>query len=76
MTSEAVSALIAKNPPLKAAKAKLEISAGFPFAYGRWRPTEEWLFEVNFQFPDFVGARVTYDFSPGWGVFGSLARRI
>lgn len=54
---------------------KLELSAGFPFAYGRWRPNEQWLLEINFTFPDFVGARVSYDIVEGVGVFASLARR-
>ncbi len=53
----------------------LEVSLGFPFAYGRWRPTEPLLLEINFTFPDFVGARVSYDLVPGVGIFGSLAQR-
>ena len=54
---------------------KLEVSLGFPFAYGRWRPIDQLLLEVNFTFPDFVGARVSYDVIEGVGLFGSLARR-
>lgn len=53
----------------------LEVSLGFPFAYGRWRPYHPLLLEVNFTFPDFVGARVSYDLVEGVGLFGSLARR-
>jgi len=54
---------------------QLEVSLGFPFAYGRWRPTEKLLLEVNFSIPDFVGARVAYDIVEGVGLFGSLSRR-
>jgi len=54
----------------------LEASIGFPFTYGRWRPIEPLLLEVNFTFPDFVGARVSYDLVKGVGLFGSLAERI
>ncbi len=53
----------------------LEVSLGFPFAYGRWRPYEPLLLEVNFTFPDFVGARVSYDLVDGVGIFGSLSKR-
>lgn len=54
---------------------KLELSAGFPFAYGRWRPIDKLLLEINFTFPDFVGARLSYDLVEGVGVFASLAKR-
>jgi hypothetical protein len=53
----------------------LEVSLGFPFAYGRWRPIEPLLLEINFTIPDFVGARVSYDLAPGIGLFASLASR-
>lgn len=53
-----------------------EASIGFPFTYGRWRPIEPLLLEVNFTFPDFVGARASYDIVKGVGVFASLAERI
>ncbi len=53
----------------------LEVSLGFPFAYGRWRPYQPLLLEVNFTFPDFVGARVSYDLVEGVGLFGSLSQR-
>ncbi len=53
----------------------LEVSLGFPFAYGRWRPTEKLLLELNFTFPDFVGARASYDLIEGVGLFASLTRR-
>ncbi|MBC7782512.1 MAG: hypothetical protein H7144_01625 [Burkholderiales bacterium] len=53
----------------------LELSVGFPFAYSRWRPTEELLLELNFTFPDFVGARVSYDLVKGVGLFASLSQR-
>ncbi len=56
-------------------KEKAELSVGFPFAYGRWRPIDKLLLEVNFTFPDFVGARASYDVVKGVGVFASLARR-
>jgi hypothetical protein len=54
---------------------RLEVSLGFPFAYGRWNATDQLLLEINFTFPDFVGARVSYDVVEGVGIFGSLARR-
>lgn len=54
---------------------KLEISLGFPFAYGRWRPIDPLLLEVNFTFPDFVGARASYDLVEGVGLFASFAQR-
>jgi hypothetical protein len=54
---------------------KLEVSLGFPFAYGRWRPTEQLLLELNFTFPDFVGGRVSYELAEGLGVFASVASR-
>jgi hypothetical protein len=53
----------------------LEFSLGFPNAYGRWKPTEALLLEINFTFPDFVGGRVSYDFVDGVGLFASFARR-
>jgi hypothetical protein len=53
----------------------LKVSLGFPFAYGRWRPYQPLLLEVNFTFPDFVGARVSYDLVEGVGLFGSLSQR-
>lgn len=54
---------------------RVELSLGFPFAYGRWRPIDPLLLEVNFTFPDFVGARVSYDLVEGVGLFASLAER-
>lgn len=54
---------------------KLEVSLGIPFAYGRWRPIEPLLLEVNFTFPDFVGARASYDLVEGVGLFASFAQR-
>lgn len=54
----------------------LELSVGFPFAYGRWRPFEPLLLEVNFTFPGFVGGRVSYDVVKGVGLYASVAQRI
>ena len=55
---------------------KLEFSLGFPFAYGRWRPIDQLLLEVNFTFPGFVGARVSYDVVKGVGLFASVAQSV
>jgi hypothetical protein len=54
---------------------RMEFSIGFPFAYGRYRPIDALLLEVNFTFPDFIGGSVSYDLTPGIGLYGSLAQR-
>jgi hypothetical protein len=54
---------------------RMEFSIGFPFAYGRYRPIDAMLIEVNFTFPDFFGGSISYDLAPGIGIYGSIAKR-
>jgi hypothetical protein len=51
------------------------ISIGFPVTGILWEPTEQWDVQLNYVFPDFLDARVTYFVVPQWGIYGSVAQR-